>query len=227
VTDILGEIKLVRVADGASVQAQICLGLEERHLRDHELAWRPPMLKAARDAQARCTKAGSVDMPMFRAECAKLRVEDFNWDWRRINAVYKSDSDYALLAIECEGHAQGLMLIETVNHATRLSPKGEPLAYVELLTSAPWNRGTFITTQQFNFTGYALVATAISFSQKKNFAGRVALHSVSGALSFYAGKCGMSSLGADPMKKGLEYFEMSSQQADTFLAKISARRGAP
>ncbi len=224
---LIDDIELLRANGNAVVSAQIYLGLDERHLLDHELSWRPPMLQAARSARLRCTDAqGNVDVAKFATELARLRLEDFHWDWRRLNAIFAVRSGCLTLAIECDGHAQGFMIVDTENHASRLQPKGQTIAYVEFLTSAPWNRGTFIPTVQFGLTGYALVATAISVS-RNSLDGRVGLHSVSGSVSFYANKCGMTSLGPDATKKGMVYLEMSAQQADAFIAKLAARRGAP
>ncbi len=225
---LIDDIELLRANGSAVVSAQIYLGLDERHLRDHELVWRPPMLQAARSAKARYTDAnGKTDVAKFASELARLRLEDFHWDWRKLNAIFAARSGCSSLAMECDGHAQGLMIVDTENHASRLAPKGQEIAYVEFLTSAPWNRGTFIPAVQFGLTGYALVATAISISRRNSLDGRVGLHSVSGSVAFYATKCGMTSFGPDATKKGLVYLEMSSQQADAFLAKLAARRGAP
>lgn len=225
---LFDDIELLRVSGNTGVLAQIYLGLDERHLRNHEFSWRPPMLQAVRSVKAACTDTkGNVDVTKFAAELARLRLEDFHWDWRKLNAIFAARSGCSALAIECDGHAQGLMIIDTENHASHLAPKGQPIAYVEFLASAPWNRGTFIPSVQFGVTGYALIATAISISRRNSLEGRVGLHSVSGSVSFYATKCGMTSLGPDARKKGLVYLEMSNQQADAFLAKLAARRGAP
>jgi hypothetical protein len=226
---LIDDIELLRVNGNTGVLAQIYLGLDERHLRDHELSWRPPMLQAARSAAARCADAsGNVEFAKFVAELGRLRLEDFRWDWRRLDAIFAARSGCSALAIECDGHAQGLMIIDTDNHASRLPlTKGQTIAYVEFLTSAPWNRGTFIPTVQFGLTGHALIATAISVSRRNSLDGRVGLHSVSGAVTFYERKCGMTSFGPDATKKGLVYLEMATQQSDAFLAKLAARRGTP
>jgi hypothetical protein len=225
-TVLIGEIELVRVSDNTVVSGQIFLGLDERHIRDHEIYWRPPMLQAARAVRAKCTDGvGKVDLPKLLTEIGRMRLEDITWDWRQFNAIFAARSGCHGLAIECDGRTQGLMLIDTENHASRLDPKGEAIAYVELLTSAPWNRGTFIPTPQFALTGYALIATAISISRSNSLDGRVGLHSVSGSVSFYANKCGMTSFGADARKKGLVYFEMSTEQSDVFLTTLVTRRG--
>jgi hypothetical protein len=225
---LIDSIELLRVSDSAAVSADIYLGLDERHLRDHEREWRPPMLQAARTAKTNCTDAnGTLDHAKFLSELAQMRVEDFHWDWRKFNAVFAARSGCSALAIECAGHAQGLMIVDSENHASRLDPKGQTIAYVDFLASAPWNRGTFIPAVQFGLTGYALIATAISLSQRNTLDGRIGLHSVGGSVAFYATKCGMTSFGPDPNKKGLVYLEMSTQQADAFLNMLATRRGAP
>ena len=76
----IDEIELLRASDNAVVLAEIYLGLDERHLRDHESSWRPPMLHAVRSAKAACTDAvGDLDVASFVAELARLRLEDFHW----------------------------------------------------------------------------------------------------------------------------------------------------
>ena len=225
---LIDNIELLRISDKTAVSAEIYLGLDERHLRNHELEWRPPMVGAARTALASCTDShGALDMSKFASELARLKLEDFKWDWRKINAVYPTHSGLSALAIECAGHTQGLMLLDTENYASRLAPKGQTIAYVELLASAPWNRGTFIPTLQYGLTGYALVATAIGMSRRNSLDGRVGLHSVKGSIAFYTAKCGMTAFGPDPKKPGLEYMEMSTQQADAFLSMLAQRRGTP
>ena len=60
---------------------------------------------------------------------------------------------------------------------------------------------------------------AIALSQELEFKGRIGLHSLPQANSFYANTCGMSDLGMDPDHLGLRYFEMTSEQAEAFIAK--------
>jgi len=221
----VGEIDLIQRPGDKVIKAKIFRGLEERHFRDHEDFWLPPMLEAAKDARSRCTAAdGVVDTNLFGQEMAQLRLQDVGWDWRRLNAGYGDDSDCALFAVEAAGRTQGLMLLEGANHATRHDPKGNNLVYIERIASAPWNRGTFMGSPQFGQTGYALVRIAIEHSRDLQLDGRVALHSVSGSVSFY-NKCGMTHFGPDRHKNGYDYFEMSHGQADAFSPSKLLRRG--
>lgn len=226
-SDLVNKVELIRVADSSPIAATIVLGLEERHFLDHERQWRPLLVRSARDAQERCRNAdGEVDIETFRTELARLRLEDFHWDWRKLAALFGDDPRYVFAAIECEGRTQGLLMVETEDHATRLDPKGDGLAYIERLSSAPWNRTTLVAQSEVELTGYALVTAAIRISQESGFDGRIALHSVPGAVGFYTNKCGMTSLGPDQLHQGMLYFEMSAAHASDFIAQFTARRSA-
>ena len=62
-----------------------------------------------------------------------------------------------------------------------------------------------------------LIATAVQLSLEEGFRGRIGLHSLPQAETFYATNCGMTDLGKDTKKEGLRYFEMTPAQAAAFL----------
>ena len=162
------------------------------------------MLHAVRSAKAACTDAvGDFGCGRFVAELARLRLEDFHWRMATVQCDIRRPIRLLRLAIECDGHAQGLMIVDTENHASRHPPKGQTVAYVEFLTSAPWNRGTFIPTVQFGLTGYALCPRRSVSADATPSTGRVGLHSVSGSVNFWLQTAGITSFGPDATKKGL------------------------
>ena len=67
--------------------------------------------------------------------------QDLHWDWGN-----KTDWSRPLLtlqrfAITCGGALQGLMLVNLTKLTARLpSQKGKDLAYIEFVSTAPWNR---------------------------------------------------------------------------------------
>jgi hypothetical protein len=63
------------------------------------------------------------------------------------------------------------------------------------------------------------MGAATQLSIEEGLKGRVGLHSLPAAESFYEQSLGMSALGRDPQKQNLMYFEFSSEQASAFLAK--------
>ena len=70
--------------------------------------------------------------------------------------------------------------------------------------------------QQFHGIGINMVRAAVELSRNEGFHGRIGLHSLSQAASFYANTCGMSPLGSDRHYDDLDYFEMTPAQADAF-----------
>jgi hypothetical protein len=90
-----------------------------------------------------------------------------------------------------------------------------PMIYIELVSTAPWNRAEFENPPRFRGVGKSMIKAAIKLSVKEKYKGRIALHSLSGAEDFYR-KCGMTDLGMDEEKE-MVYFEMTEAQAQAFL----------
>jgi hypothetical protein len=67
--------------------------------------------------------------------------------------------------------------------------------------------------------GSILLGTAINLSHDEGFGGRLGLHSLPQADSFYRDKLGMTELGPDISKQNLRYFEMTPGQANDFAAR--------
>lgn len=143
--------------------------------------------------------------------------QDLHWEWDK-----KTDWSRKLLtlqrfAITCGGALQGLMLVNLTKLTARLpSQKGKDLAYLEYVSTAPWNRPEIAGVQQFHGVGINMVRAAIELSRNEGFHGRIGLHSLSQAGGFYKSTCGMSELGSDKDYDDLTYFEMTSAQADAF-----------
>lgn len=143
--------------------------------------------------------------------------QDLHWNWGE-----KTDWSRPLLtlqrfAITCGGALQGLMLVNLTKLTARLpSQKGKDLAYIEFVSTAPWNRPEISGIQQFHGVGINMVRAAIELSRGEGFHGRIGLHSLSQASKFYSDTCGMSALGLDPHYDDLDYFEMTPSQADAF-----------
>jgi Arm DNA-binding domain len=79
-----------------------------------------------------------------------------------------------------------------------------------------WNRAEF-AKPRYRGVGTALLTAAIDLSLEEGFHGRIGLHSLTQAESFYRNACGMSDLGIDSNYDNLRYFEMTSEQAAAFL----------
>lgn len=143
--------------------------------------------------------------------------EHSHWCWERKVAATSHLLSYPTLAIECDGKPQGLMLLKTDGEFGRLPEHAfQPLVYVVFLAAAPWNLPTIVARPRFRGIGTMLMRIAIDTSLDLGFKGRLGLHSLPQANSFYE-RHGMICLGSDRLKQDLEYFEMTAAQAASFI----------
>lgn len=111
---------------------------------------------------------------------------------------------------------EGMMHLSTYEHpCVAESHKGKPGIYLDLIATAPWNLPGALTPPRFKFVGAILMRQAIDVSRDLGFKGRIGLHSLDDAAAFYR-KVGMVSLGRDPKKQDLEYFELEEAAAEAF-----------
>lgn len=143
-------------------------------------------------------------------------LEHGHWDWR--NKEDSVDSGiHILLAVECDGQVQGLM---AVLRTPRPGKRGGSVVYVDYLETAPWNLKLFSRVPKFIGVGTVLIAEAVRLSMEMGLGGRIGLHSLPQAESFYRDRCQMTRIGPDPSYYDLVYFEFDDQQAPGWLVAI-------
>lgn len=156
---------------------------------------------------ARASAAGKVIVPS----------DHDHWSWKEKALYCQRLLAYQILAIECEGEAQGMMMVLTDGEFSRITAdRGKPLVYVSFLASAPWNLSTIVENPRFRGTGTMFMRRAVEISMDLGFNGRVGLHSLPGSESFYA-RYDMTNFGQDPKKQDLTYFEMTPAQAAALI----------
>lgn len=206
-TVVITPIYLLNAERGEPEAAELWDGITEQQLTDWEGEWMPELFKAVQ----RLRRAG-----VERRHWPQSR----HWNWRK-----KADALQGILAhpgfsIVCGGVTQGMMIVDTTTKRCRIdSQKGKNLVYVEFVENAPWNRSELFNPPRYRGIGSILIRAAIALSQEEEFRGRIGLHSLPQANSFYANTCGMTDLGADHQYDGLRYFEMTREQAEAFIAK--------
>ena len=182
--------------------------IAERHKDQFVKQWRPIFDRQLDEIRA---KGGNVD------EVVQMRmIQDAHWQWASKADAIEGRLDWVSFALEGQGVAQGLMFAQTAGFAKEASQKGKPLVKVVLLASAPWNRPTLAAVPRFKGIGRILLGAAISLSFHEEFAGRVGLHALPQAETWYRDACGMTDLGVDGT--GMRYFETTEGQAKAFLA---------
>lgn len=155
--------------------------------------------------------------PLFNAAPSEDRQEDAHWDWtKKAYVAVSNPMSYEIFGIEAEGQTQGMMLVVkggTKCFSRHADHPRKPLVYVDFLATAPWNRPSMTATPTFKGVGRILLMTAVTLSYDEEFAGRVGLHALPGAESFYRDRMGMTDFDGDPDYHNLRYFELSEQQA--------------
>ena len=144
--------------------------------------------------------------------------QSLHWRWDS-KAPWLGSLAVSGFGIQCEGQWQGVMLTKTApNLARRLHDKGKPLVYLDYIEVAPWNWRIPELGQsgRYGTVGRILFWQAVKQSQDEGFHGRVGLHALPQAVSFYE-QLGMKPLGPDPLKQDLPYFELSRQEAKRIL----------
>lgn len=141
------------------------------------------------------------------------KLDHEHWKWAAKVESTERLLPYPTLGIECDEQMQGLMLLETDGHFSKLSAgSSTPLVYINLLATAPWNLPDVIGVPRYRGAGVTLFHAAIHASVELEFKGRLGLHALPKSEAFYD-KQGMTCLGPDPLKQGLKYYEITADQA--------------
>lgn len=200
---LLGEVLLLNRLTGKFDPGQVVREIDDENISNFEQHWRP--LLEGRRADFKNPQAAGAG-----------NVQDSHWDWVGKAQSARRAMGQETFAVECDGHTQGLMLVD-LTHFARVDPhKGRELVYIELLASAPWNRHLTVADPKYKGTGRILLATAISLSVDEGFEGRIGLHSLPQSESWYRQEGGFTDVEFDHVKK-MRYFEMTAAQAAAFV----------
>lgn len=197
-------IYLLDVGSNTAVEAELRDAIEEQQLADWEALWVPSLIEAIKRLHA-------ASVP--RSKWPQSR----HWHWRDKLQAIEQLLAHKTFSIVCRGETQGLMVVNLTKAARHPDHKGKPLAYVEYLETAPWNRPELFGQPRYRGIGMLLIRAAIALSEEEEFKGRIGLHSLPQADRFYREKCGMTDLGEDGGYQNLRYFEMTPEQAQTFV----------
>ncbi|MCK7473892.1 MAG: GNAT family N-acetyltransferase [Rhodopseudomonas palustris] len=201
-TDQVSSVFLQDTHSGSEVAAQLIDGITEGHLDNVEEHWQRARVEG-----------------LYRLKSEGVAPKDWpqswHWHWRNKQQAVRGILAYRGFCIVCDDRVQGLMQVITTLACRLPEQKGKPLVYVDYLESAPWNQAGFAETPRFKGVGTVMLAAAVQLSRDEGFRGRLGLHSLPQSEPYY-NRLGMESLGPDPDKQGLVYFEMTPQKAAEF-----------
>lgn len=190
-------VYLKETASGETLEAELWDEIGERHLADVEEIWQPALTV------------------LTRWSGREHRQESSHWNWRAKMRRVRRSPIASSFAIVYRDVTQGVMIVDA-SRTARLEPDcGQGLVYVEYVEVAPWNRAGWKPDRMLQWIGTVLVRAAVNRSIELGFGGRIGLHSLPQADTFYR-HIGMTNLGVDAKYQNLCYFEMTSQQAIAF-----------
>lgn len=197
---------LLDVESGLPVEARLEFPIQEQHLKSWESEWRPALGKAL--------------VRLYTEDDGIRRwPQNHHWNWQSKNDTFAGLLGKKSFCIVCNRSTQGMMLVDTTKCARRVEQHGRPIVYIDYLESAPWNRTELYPQGKYKGVGSILVSSAIQLSIKEGFKGRIGLHALPQAESFYSNFCGMTCLGVDDVHESLKYFEMTPEQAAKYMER--------
>lgn len=201
---LLGEFPLLNRHTGKEEWAVLYTPIADNNVDDFETRWRPEMI----------TRLATL---ITHDEVEAANLQDTHWKWRKKQQARSNRFDWASFAVECNGETQGLMFVRTVGFARLDSQRNLPLIYIDLVSTAPWNRYGFTDTPLYKGIGPLLLGAAISLSVSEGLDGRLGLHALPQSESWYRDRQ-MTELGPDKSHpQNLVYFEFTSADALAYV----------
>lgn len=188
------------------VDAYIHYEISHDHLDDYDRMWIP---------EFESLRPIPENMPIDEWQ----DVEDAHWNWRAKVERALSDKQAMQCALTVEGVTQGLMIVK--GRIRSLLNDDMAIPYLAYISTAPWNRGLSGEGRRLRHVGFILMKHAILYSREQGFGGRLGLHALPGAVSWYQ-RLGFYEFGSDsgvqdPSAQDLVYFELDVSDADALL----------
>lgn len=177
-----------------------------------EKRWLPPMQAKLEELKL----AGKLTAE----EATHWNVADGHWQWPAKVRDRVGQLQWASYALRCGGDTQGLMFVNLLRRCRLPVQLNQHMVYVDLVSTAPWNRPRLTPKPLYGGVGVIMVTEAIIRSLDEGFDGRIGLHALPGAESLYR-RLNLDCLGPDSAYDGLLYFEMTPQQAAALLSSTA------
>jgi hypothetical protein len=190
-------------SSGNEVNALLVLDVTIEQIRETEALWAP-----IRNASRRKSRLGQGTRP-----------KDLNWDWGRKRLQYQPDAA-RVFGILVDKVFEGLIMISNKAVSSRRhDASNQKMLYIEFLETAPRNQVAYVGyAALYKGVGRELIFAAISASADLGLGGRLALHSLSTAETFYRG-FGFQDLGFDKQER-CRYFELTDNGVTDLLGDV-------
>jgi hypothetical protein len=211
--EFIGDVSLKNRVSGQFEPARLFRGIDDQNLSCIDQKWTPLFERRL------------IEIGITGESRSDINAEDAHWKWGEKALAGISDPLlYDIFTLECSEDTQALMLVKKGGigcFSRHPEHVGAQLIYVDFLATAPWNRKRMVDKPIYKGCGRVLISTAISLSIEEELEGRIGLHSLPGAESFYRDQMHFSDLGKDENYHRLHYFELSSSKAKDFFSETT------
>lgn len=184
-------------SNNGPVQLHIEDGISQESLKQWEEKWKPILNKN------------------------KDKCEDYHWPW--IDIKGEIDNRYCFgFSLFHNNECQAMMTIKTDRFMRGAREGGKECVYIAFIAIAPWHRRCLQDQfpESYKPVGRCLVYRAIEASSFLGYGGRLAWHSLPGAVNAYKGMFSpLDSMGIDE-DEGLEWYEVGQPAAARFRADM-------
>ena len=135
------------------MKAELWDDITDEHVQLWRTSWLPPIEQAVQ-----LLKENNVPKEKW--------PQDLHWKWDQKTDWSRGYISLHRFALTCEEDLQGLMLVNLTKLTGRLdSQKGKDLAYLEFVSTAPWNRLDLTDKPIFRGVGLIMVRSAVELSR--------------------------------------------------------------
>ena len=135
-----------------------------------EKRWLPPMQAKLQELKL----AGKLTAE----EATHWNVADGHWQWPAKVRDRVGQLQWASYALRCGGDTQGLMFVNLLRRCRLPVQLNQHMVYVDLVSTAPWNRPRLTPKPLYGGVGVIMVTEAIIRSLDEGFDGRIGLHAL-------------------------------------------------
>jgi len=204
-------VPIINARDGEVVDAELDDDLSIEALLDIEAEW-----AADRETLREAIRKAGIPKAEWPG--------GLHWDWGEKSwrlSLSARRAKYRIFGLSVAGTWQGVMLTLKDTYVAHLAPDaGKPLVYLDFIEVAPGNRTVREVgwRRKYGNIGVTLFAAAVAQSCALGCDGRLGLHALEQAETFYLGR----EMAAVPRqeKEGMKYFELTAAAA----AKRHGRR---
>jgi hypothetical protein len=216
VATILESFDIDSPKHGKTFKIDLAEGLDASHLDFMEAQWTPAMQRQYGVALLEFFQLPAADQTLEKllGILGKFDVQDRHWKWRTKCAIAPG-TNRKVFSLLNGAEVEAAMVLQ-LGKTSRDPSTPLPIAYVDFVAIAPWNRKAFQNPQRFRHLGTVMIGAAVQHSRKLGLDGRCGLHSLPQSEGFYR-HIGMRDFGLDGSYSSLRYFEFDATAAANFL----------